>query len=152
MLSRMAPSGSRASTINVVRRSLSSFSVDNPFTGKEACSIQFHSIKDVNRILTRAQGAQRKWSNETSLLEKIDVVNRAYGILKRNADTLASEVTSMMGKPLGQAKGEINTSADRAAAMNELAINVLADEHHPDKNGLYKVTRKVPVGVVVIIG
>ena len=134
--------------------SASSFVVDNPYTGEEACRIKFHSLKEVEETLLKANKAQKQWSHEASLLEKIDVVNKAYTYLKKHSDTLASDITNMMGKPLKQSIGEINTSADRAATMNELAIEVLAEEHHRDtsKKGLELTTRRVPVGIVVVIG
>ncbi len=74
--------------------------------------MNFHSLKDVESLVSRSSHAQLQWSS-VSLLERIDAVNRAYGNLKRNTDSLALDITNMMGKPLNQAKGEINTSVDR---------------------------------------
>jgi acyl-CoA reductase-like NAD-dependent aldehyde dehydrogenase len=110
MLSKLTRQIPRSAT---AARSLATLAVDNPYTGEVHTTIKYLSSNEMGKAVEASGDAQRAWSRESNLQQRIELVNKAYGILKKNADSVASDVTSMMGKPLGQAKGEINTSVQR---------------------------------------
>jgi acyl-CoA reductase-like NAD-dependent aldehyde dehydrogenase len=56
-----------------------------------------------------------------------------------------------MGKPLAQARAEIETMVDRAETMCRLAPAALADERLPPKAGFTRFIRHEPLGVVLDI-
>lgn len=56
-----------------------------------------------------------------------------------------------MGKPLSQAKGEINGMKDRTNAFLDMAASALETETFPESNGIAKQIVKEPVGVVFSI-
>ncbi len=56
-----------------------------------------------------------------------------------------------MGKPLSQAKGEVNGLKERTNAFLDMAASALETETFADSNGIAKQIVKEPVGVVLSI-
>ena len=70
----------------------------------------------------------------------------------RRLDTNAEEITRMMGKPLGQARGEFEgTMVERVEHLCEIAAEALSDEVLPEREGFRRFIRHEPVGVVLDI-
>ncbi len=63
----------------------------------------------------------------------------------------AADITRQMGKPLQQARNEVNGTLDRARHMIAIAEETLADEYLPEKPGFTRYIRHEPLGVVLDI-
>jgi acyl-CoA reductase-like NAD-dependent aldehyde dehydrogenase len=68
--------------------------------------------------------------------------------MEKDADAIAADISRMMGKPLGQAKGELKGMAQRARHMIAIAPEFLADIVLPAKPGFERRIVKEPLGVV----
>jgi acyl-CoA reductase-like NAD-dependent aldehyde dehydrogenase len=63
----------------------------------------------------------------------------------------ALDITRQMGKPLSQARREVDTMLDRAETMLRLAPSGLQDEELPPKEGFRRFIRREPLGIVLDI-
>ena len=87
-----------------------SFQLINPATEEIFAEIPLHGPRDVESLLSRSDAAFEKW-REMSFAER-GACFEAMGIyLKRNADSLARQITDEMGKILPESKAEIEKCA-----------------------------------------
>jgi acyl-CoA reductase-like NAD-dependent aldehyde dehydrogenase len=122
--------------------------VDNPFTGDVACSVPYADDAVVDSVLDRARSAAR--AHRTSdVKERIALCERAVAAMEGSADSIAADITRMMGKPLGQAKSEVKGMAGRARHMMAIAAESLADVVLAPKDGFERRIVKEPLGVVL---
>jgi acyl-CoA reductase-like NAD-dependent aldehyde dehydrogenase len=121
--------------------------VDNPFTLDTAVSVPLADEKTVDLTLERARAAAKGWKS-SALADRIALCEKAVAWMEGNADEIAQDITRMMGKPLGQAKGEIGGMAQRARHMMEIAPTHLADIAIAPKENFERRIVKEPLGVV----
>jgi acyl-CoA reductase-like NAD-dependent aldehyde dehydrogenase len=120
--------------------------VDNPFTGEPACEVELADNRTASATLDRARTAARSW--RASLSDRIALCERAVAAMEGRSEAIASDITRMMGKPLGQARGEVKTTAVRARHMMSIAQASLSDIVLP-LDGFERRIRREPVGVVL---
>src|SRR5205823_5564049 len=126
---------------------MSSLTVDNPFTGDVACTVPFAREADVHVALDRARAAARAF-RATKVADRVALCERATVWMEQNVDTIAADITRMMGKPLSQAKGEVAGMAMRARHMMAIAEPSLADVVLPPKAQFERRIVKEPLGVI----
>jgi acyl-CoA reductase-like NAD-dependent aldehyde dehydrogenase len=122
--------------------------VDNPFTGEPACEVKLADWPGVSAVLDGAREAFRAWRT-SRIADRIALCERAVQSMERDADSIAADITRMMGKPLAQAVGEVKGCAGRARAMMQLAEAALDDTRVPE---VAKFERRIvhePLGVVL---
>jgi len=122
--------------------------VDNPFTGDAACAVALADWGTVNTALDRAREAARAWRS-TAVRDRIALCERATAALEAKTEPIAAAITSMMGKPLAQSRGEVKTTAARARAMMSIAEAELADIVLPPVTGFERRVVREPLGVVL---
>jgi acyl-CoA reductase-like NAD-dependent aldehyde dehydrogenase len=123
-------------------------SVDNPFTSNVACEVPLAEWPDIDRLLTAAREGARI-AAASSLSERKQLVERAIVLMEERADSIALDISRMMGKPLEQAKGEVRGMAGRARVMLELAEQSLAPIDAGGDDGITRRILKLPLGVVL---
>ena len=103
--------------------------VDDPYTGGVAYEAPLSSVKQVMAIAEKNRAAQKQYWASTSLKDRKKLLTEAVNELTRgqNSEKLAKSITQQMGKPLAQAKGELNGTRARADAMVALAEKALQD-------------------------
>ncbi len=70
---------------------------------------------------------------------------------KTNSERVATEITSQMGKPITQARREIDTMIDRAEVLFKLSTEVLKDDNILiDSQNIQKIV-KDPIGLSLVI-
>jgi acyl-CoA reductase-like NAD-dependent aldehyde dehydrogenase len=122
--------------------------VDNPFTGEPACEVELADQRRASATLDHARDAARAW--RTSLIrDRIALCERAVVQLEARAEGIAEDITRMMGKPIGQARGEIKTTAVRARHMMSIAESVLGDKVLASDKGFERRILHEPLGVVL---
>jgi acyl-CoA reductase-like NAD-dependent aldehyde dehydrogenase len=122
--------------------------VDNPFTGEAACEVELADSRAASAALDRARDASRAW--RTSLLrDRLALAERAVAAMEGRAEAIAADITRMMGKPIGQARGELKTMAARARHMMSIAEAALADAVLPSDKGFERRIVHEPLGVVL---
>jgi acyl-CoA reductase-like NAD-dependent aldehyde dehydrogenase len=125
-----------------------SLTVDNPFTGDVACSLPLADEAVVSATLDRAEAAARAFRAST-VPERVAICERATAWMEENVDSIAADISRMMGKPLGQARGEVAGMAGRARHMMSIAEASLQDVTLPPKDGFERRIVKSPLGVVL---
>jgi acyl-CoA reductase-like NAD-dependent aldehyde dehydrogenase len=119
----------------------------NPATEKIIASIPKDTADSVNQKLQQLQHGQPIWK-KSSLDERITVIKKYYELLERDIEILANTLTEEVGKPLQQARNEVNGSRSRIAWMMENARKYLADETMSSSNNMQEVIKYEPLGVV----
>ncbi|MQY49586.1 succinate-semialdehyde dehydrogenase [Rhizobiales bacterium RZME27] len=126
------------------------FEVTNPSTGDVIATLPDMGRKDAARAIDAAHKAQKLWAKKTGK-ERAAVLRKLYDLMVANADDLATILTTEMGKPLAEAKGEILYGASYVEWFGEEAKRVYGDSipgHQQDKR---IIVLKQPIGVVASI-
>ena len=124
--------------------------VDNPATGEIYASVPLLGREEAERALAAAAAAQRGWAT-APLAERTALVGRFVERALAAKEEIARDITGQRGKPLGQARREVDTMCDRARTMAALAAEALADEVLPEKPGFFRKIAREPLGVVLDI-
>jgi acyl-CoA reductase-like NAD-dependent aldehyde dehydrogenase len=128
----------------------SSWKLINPATETEWRTVEATSGAELESILTRMRAAQREW-REVPVAQRIEACRpfiESFGAMK---EQIALDLTRQMGKPLSQARREVDTTLDRARTMLCLAGAALRDEALPPKEGFQRFIRHEPLGIVLDI-
>jgi len=123
------------------------FSVYNPASGDLIAEVTETDVSSVRRAIDIAFEAQKSWADLTGK-ERGAVLKRWFELIVENVDDLAVILTSEMGKPLAEAKGEVLYGASFIEWFAEEAKRVYGDVipgHQRDKR---IVVLKQPIGVV----
>jgi succinate-semialdehyde dehydrogenase / glutarate-semialdehyde dehydrogenase len=126
------------------------FDITNPSTGELLASLPNMGVEETRRAIDAAFSAQKQWAKKTGK-ERAAVLRRLHDLMLIHVDDLAAILTSEMGKPLAEAKGEIMYGAGYVEWFAEEAKRVYGDVipgHQPDKR---IVVLKQPIGVVASI-
>lgn len=98
-----------------------------------------------------AEAASLRW-RQTPIAERIALCMRMLDSYRARLSTNSEQITRMMGKPLGQARGEFERSmSERVQHLCSIAEQALADRDAPAKPGFRRFIRREPVGVVLDI-
>ncbi|EHI43674.1 betaine aldehyde dehydrogenase [Rhodococcus opacus PD630] len=126
------------------------FEVENPATGEILSVIADGGPADADAALAAAVAAQQSWAR-TAPRARSEILRRAYDLVMARQDWLAEIMTSEMGKPLAEAKGEVAYAAEFLRWFSEEAVRIGGD-HTTTGDGTNRiiVTRE-PVGPCVLI-
>lgn len=119
-----------------------------PATGDELWR-GLHS--DVDAAVSRARGAWSAWAG-LSLSDRIDLVRRFANEVKREADSFAELIAREAGKPLWEARTEV----DAVVAKVDISVQAYAErtgkkKHDSAMNGSTALRHK-PHGVMAVLG
>jgi len=124
--------------------------VVNPATGKVEMTLEEDSAETVREKYLKARAAQPAW-NQTSLSDRAALIRKFSELLTERADECASILTQDMGKPLGQAAGEIKGTVGRIAFFLEHTASRLAKKRVFAEGGMEEDISFEPLGVVANI-
>ncbi len=124
--------------------------VRSPYDGSVAGSVPLDAASDVDRKLAAAGAAFAAW-REVPVPERRRIVEKGLSRFLDEAATTARDITRQMGKPITQARREVETFAERANWVLEAAETALATEVLPEQGGLHRRIEHVPLGVVLDI-
>src|SRR4051812_27445724 len=91
--------------------------VINPATGKKIASLPADDARSARRKFESARVVQPLWS-DTPLRDRIAVIRRFRAGIMAELDVLAATLTSETGKPITQARNEINGLLTRLDFFN----------------------------------
>jgi len=131
-------------------QTLTALRIVNPATGTHLRDVPCDSPADVDAKLARAQAAHRRW-RETPLEERVAELRSALEYFRRQKECVARDVTREIGKPIRQARGEVDTLLARAEYMLSIAPSALAAERVQAKPGFELSIEHAPLGVVLDI-
>lgn len=126
------------------------FEVVNPATGKAIATVADGGADDATAAIEAAGRAQPEWA-AVPARDRAEILRRAYQLLIDNTDELALLMTSEMGKPLAEAKGEVAYGAEFFRWFSEEACRISGDARRtPDGKTRLMVTRE-PVGPCILV-
>ncbi|GAC87358.1 aldehyde dehydrogenase [Gluconobacter thailandicus F149-1 = NBRC 100600] len=122
-------------------------SVENPATKETVGQAARGGEADLDRAVAAAKAAFPAWSRKTAT-ERADYVHALKDLVKRDKEKLAETITSEMGKPLQEARVEVDFAIGllRFAAENTLRLQgEIIPGSTPDEKILID---RVPLGVI----
>ncbi|KAL3438939.1 Aldehyde/histidinol dehydrogenase [Aspergillus tetrazonus] len=126
------------------------FEVHDPATGKLIGTCPEFSASDTEKAIQAASAAFPKF-RATLARERARMLRRWYQLMVDNAEDLATLITWENGKPLADAKGEVNYAASFFEWFSEEAPRTYGDTIPASVPGNRVITVKQPVGVCGLI-
>ncbi|MCD2137860.1 NAD-dependent succinate-semialdehyde dehydrogenase [Salinicoccus halitifaciens] len=124
--------------------------VHNPATGELISEVPKGGKKEAVAAIEAADDAFKIWS-KTTAFERAKLLKRFYELMIENETELAELMTSEMGKPLSEARGEVHYAANYIEWYAEEAKRVYGETIPThDSNKRLQLWKK-PVGVVAAI-
>lgn len=121
--------------------------VVNPATEEVIAQLAEDTSESLQKKMALLQSGQSAWQG-IPLKDRIAVLQAFSGLLKENSEALAGILTSETGKPLQQARNEINGACKRIAWLTGNAEKYLSDERMTDEDGVREKIVYEPLGVV----
>lgn len=127
---------------------MSKYATVNPATGELIQSFETISDDDAGRALDRAHEAYLDW-RRVDLKERAAVVGRVADLFRQNATELAELMTLEMGKPVTQARGEIELSAAIFEYYATKGPDLLVDDVLDIAGTGRAIVRTAPIGALL---
>ena len=129
---------------------MSSYAVVNPATGETVKTYPTITDQALSAAISGASEAFRTWSRRTTVAERAALISRVADLHSERQDELAAIIAREMGKPIGDALGEIGFSAAIYQFYADNAVEFLADEPITLMGGEGSaIVRKSPLGVLL---
>ncbi len=122
----------------------------NPANGQFITELRADDAAGVAAKAAAARAAQPAWA-AVPMAERKAVVQRFRAAVVAELDTLAVTLTQEMGKPLQQAKNELNGLLPRLDFFLEQAEAAVREEQVYDAGGMRERITHIPLGVVANI-
>lgn len=119
----------------------------NPATEEIITTLQEDSAESLKNKLKTLQKGQKSWA-KVNLKKRIAIIAKFSELLAENIEELAATLTSEMGKPLQQARNEVNGARGRIKFFVENSQKYLKDEVMTKQEGLTERISYEPLGVV----
>ena len=121
--------------------------VVNPATGEKIGTVARASIKDLEHAVQAAQAGFAKW-RKVPAIERATIMRKAAGIVRERADAIARLMTQEQGKPLAEARIEVNSAADIIEWFADEGRRVYGRIVPPRNVNAQQTVVKEPVGPV----
>ena len=105
----------------------------NPATGQVFAEYPFEQADALEQSLNRAAAGFKAWRNEP-ISVRAEQLRKIARVLRKNAEALAQMMTAEMGKPIAQARGEVEKTAATCDWYAEHGPAMLAPEKTPVEN------------------
>src|SRR5215475_10955318 len=107
---------------------MSMFAVVDPATGETLKEYPTITDDDLRDGIARADKAHREWSSTTTVAERAALIRRVGELHSERRKELAEIIVTEMGKPFGQAVGEVDFCASIYEFYADNAEALMADE------------------------
>ena len=124
--------------------------VNNPATGEHIGTVPLMGAAETRRAIEAANAAWPAWRKKTAK-ERAAVLRRWHDLILENADDLALIMTTEQGKPLPEAKGEVQFGASFIEWFAEEGKRVAGDTLQSPWPDRRLVITKEPIGVCAAI-
>jgi succinate-semialdehyde dehydrogenase/glutarate-semialdehyde dehydrogenase len=126
------------------------FEVTNPATGASIATVPLMGTAETRRAIEAANAAWPAWRALTAK-QRATILRKWHDLMLDNADDLALILTTEQGKPLAEAKGEIQYAASFLEWFAEEGKRVNGDTIPTPASDKRIVVTKEPVGVCAAI-
>jgi acyl-CoA reductase-like NAD-dependent aldehyde dehydrogenase len=127
-----------------------SIPIVNPFDQSTIAEIEADDSASIEAKLEAATAALPSWQAR-SVEERAAAIGAVLDRFREQREEIAREVSLQMGKPIAEARGELDTMLGRAEHMLSIAADSLAPEPLPPVEGFERRIEHVPLGVVLDI-
>ncbi|WP_250475256.1 NAD-dependent succinate-semialdehyde dehydrogenase [Caballeronia sp. GAFFF1] len=121
--------------------------VVNPATGEKIGTVARAGIPDLDRAVAAAQAGFATW-RKMSALERASLMRKAAALVRERADSIARLMTMEQGKPLAEARIEVNSAADIIEWFADEGRRVYGRIVPPRNVNAQQTVVKEPVGPV----
>lgn len=123
----------------------------NPTTNQVVWKGNISDEAEVNLVVSRAKTEQIYWK-DISLSERKNIVLKFAEIVKTHSDEAAKLISEENGKPLWEAKGEVNSLINKVQVVLDAYEERAKGKTKELANGRVSVTRYLPHGVMAVLG
>ena len=124
--------------------------IHNPATGQLLAEPNADDVQSVPAKAAAARAALPAWGR-VPLVEKLAMIQRFRAGVVAELDALAHTLTLEVGKPITQARNELNGLLPRIDFFLEQTEGAMRDEHVFDGGGMHEQISHIPLGVVADI-
>ncbi len=119
----------------------------NPATEELITTLNTDTKESLEEKLLLLRSGQNSWKN-TTLESRINIINRFSSLLENEIEELAATLSEEVGKPLQQARNEVNGARARIQWLTEHAAQYLSDETMSKVTGMEEKIAYEPLGIV----
>lgn len=129
---------------------MSSYAVINPSTGETIREYDTFTDQEVDAAISNTHQAHQQWSRSAPIQARTALIARVAALHTERREELAEIIVREMGKPLEQALGEVDFSAEIYQYYADNGAEFLADEpiHLPEGTGSAFI-RRASLGVLL---
>src|SRR5690606_10098111 len=122
----------------------------NPYSGEALPEYESDTEADLTSRLKSLRQKQAQWK-AMAIVDRIQELQESLAYFTWNRDDIALDITREMGRPLSQARREIDGLLERALYLMEIGPEVLAPESVGEKDGFDRAIIHEPLGVIFVI-
>lgn len=130
------------------------FDVRNPYEGTVIDTVPSASREDVDFAVKSAVIAQKNWG-KVPLYERTEVIKKFIALMDEKREELAQTLTAEMGKPINEARGEIQCARDTFLSFAEKARHqydqIIPAGCEPGTDHTVLLAVREPLGVIACI-
>ena len=121
--------------------------VENPATGAAVSNVPDSSVEDAREAIECADRAQRPWE-KLAPIERANYLHKIAAGIRKDAEHLARTLSEEQGKPLDQARGEANGTANYFDYTAEWARRIEGEVIASDEPNDMQLLLRQPIGVI----
>ncbi len=126
------------------------YALSNPATGETLAELPRFGEAETRAAIAQADAALHGWKARTAG-QRADILHRWYDLILANRDDVATLITLEEGKPLGEARGEVEYAASFIRWFAEEARRIYGDVIPAPRGAQRIVVLKQPIGVCAAI-
>ena len=124
--------------------------VENPATGEILASVPRFGAVEAEKAVAAAHAAFGPWAKKTAK-ERSAILRKWFDLIIANKDDIALIMTSEQGKPLAEAKGEVDYAASFIEYYAEEAKRIYGETLPSHRADARLIVLKQPIGVCAAI-
>lgn len=124
--------------------------IDNPATGEVIASVPRFGAAEAEQAVAAAHAAFGPWAKKTAK-ERASLLRKWFELIIANKDDIALIMTSEQGKPLAEAKGEVEYAAGFIEFYAEEAKRIYGETLPSPRADSRIIVLKQPIGVCAAI-
>jgi succinate-semialdehyde dehydrogenase/glutarate-semialdehyde dehydrogenase len=129
---------------------MSTYVVANPATGEKSAPFAQTTDAAVAKAIEEAHAVHSTWSKSTTVAQRAAMIEKVAELHRERRDELAEIIVREMGKPLAQALGEVDFTADIYSFYATNGERFLADEQVAEFEGEGQAfIRRSSIGVLL---
>ncbi|MGO4707156.1 NAD-dependent succinate-semialdehyde dehydrogenase [Microvirga sp. 2MCAF38] len=124
--------------------------VENPATGDILARVPRFGAEETTRAIEAAAVAFKLWSKKTAK-ERSNILRRWFDLIIANKEDIALIMTSEQGKPLAEARGEVDYAASFVEFYAEEAKRIYGETIPSHRADARIIVARQPIGVIAAI-